>query len=61
MTEFSPLGFHSNYVESDHKVWQQQHLGAVHRESDAVEQYPGMNQYGVVEMDSVQRPVEAPT
>ncbi|KAF1845509.1 uncharacterized protein K460DRAFT_355323 [Cucurbitaria berberidis CBS 394.84] len=61
MAEHNPLGFHTNYVENDHKLWQQQHLGAVHRSSNAVPQYPGMNQCGVVEADGVQRPVEAPT
>ncbi|CAO2655994.1 Nn.00g047970.m01.CDS01 [Neocucurbitaria sp. VM-36] len=62
VTEYNPAGFHGRFVESDHKLWQQQqYLGAVHRESNAVPEYPGMSQAGVVEVDGVQRPVEAPT
>lgn len=68
MMQYNPLGFHSGlgFVEEDHKLWQQQMGyvgGAVHRESNAVPAYPLMkaNRVGVVEVDGVQRPVEAPT
>lgn len=74
MTEYNPLGFQATHPENDYKMWQQvpqqqqqqQQLGGpgvpgpVHRASDAMPQYPGMNQYGIVEVDGLQRPVEAP-
>lgn len=47
---------------NDVKNWNQIYTGPVMRESDAMPSYPGMGseQYGIVEVDGVQRPVEAP-
>jgi hypothetical protein len=50
---------HAMY-ENDSKSWQLQRVGPVLRENNAVPEYPGMGvgQYGIVEVDGVQRPVE---
>lgn len=58
-TAFHPHGFDANYVENEIKAWQQHH-GPVQRGDDSVPRYPGMDRMGVVEVDGVQRPVEAP-
>jgi hypothetical protein len=63
VTEYNPHGFGSPSFPDDTKTWVQQHAGPVDRVSDAMPQYPGMaaRQYGIVEVDGMQRPVEAPT
>lgn len=60
VTEYNPDGS-SMFIPNDNKTWQQQ-PGPVHRESNSMPQYPGMGmgQYGVVEVDGVERAVEAP-
>lgn len=62
MTEYNPHGFQSPYMENDHKTWQQQQQGPVHRADNSMPLYPGMgvDQYGLVEVDGTQRPVEVP-
>jgi hypothetical protein len=60
VTEYNSQGFvATTYAENDQKTWNH---GPVTRSSDAMPQYPGMGagRYGVVEVDGVQRPVEAP-
>lgn len=68
MTEYNPTGFPNagpgTYVEEDHKLWQQyrqqqQEHGGVYRPQ--MPQYPGMRQYGIMEVDGIERPAEAPT
>ncbi|KAH7346029.1 hypothetical protein BKA66DRAFT_478375 [Pyrenochaeta sp. MPI-SDFR-AT-0127] len=69
MTEYNPTGFQNTgtYVEEDHKLWQQhrqqqqEHGGVYRPPTQQMPQYPGMRQYGIVEVDGIQRPVEAPT
>jgi hypothetical protein len=60
VTEYNPHGFSTEvYAENEQKTWGH---GPVTRVSDAMPQYPGMGagRYGVVEVDGIQRPVEAP-
>jgi hypothetical protein len=60
VTEYRPHGYDANYVENEIKTWQQQYQGPVYRANDAMPQYPGMERAGIVEVDGMQRPVEAP-
>jgi hypothetical protein len=58
VVEYDPHGFPTPTIEAK---WQQ-HQGPVPRANDAAPQYPGMGaaRYGVVEVDGLQRAVEAP-
>lgn len=62
VTEYNPHGFTATTYPDDNKAWQDQNAGPVSRANDAMPQYPGMaaRQYGIVEVDGLQRPVEAP-
>jgi hypothetical protein len=62
VTEYNPHGFPTPLAENDNKLWQQQNQGPVSRADDSMPQYPGMGsgRYGIVEVDGMQRPVEAP-
>jgi hypothetical protein len=63
VTEYNPQGFTETMYPEDSKKWAQQNVGPVTRPDDAMPQYPGMaaRQYGIVEVDGMQKPVEAPT
>jgi hypothetical protein len=65
VTEYNPNGFPSPYTGDEYvKSWtqSQQHQGPVQRFDDAMPQYPrmGVGRVGVVEVDGLERPVEAP-
>jgi hypothetical protein len=62
VTEYNPHGFTETSYPGDNKAWVQQHTGPVTRADDAIPQYPGMaaRQYGIVEVDGLQMPAEAP-
>ncbi|KAF2830876.1 hypothetical protein CC86DRAFT_343967 [Ophiobolus disseminans] len=61
VTEYNPNGFPTPKFSNNDAKWEQ-HQGPVTRPSDAMPHYPGMGpaQYGIVEVDGLQRPVEAP-
>ncbi|KAH8725155.1 hypothetical protein GQ44DRAFT_739933 [Phaeosphaeriaceae sp. PMI808] len=64
VTEYNALGFPTTKFPetAETKRWQERYAGPVHRENNSIPQYPGMapGMNGVVEVDGVQRPVEAP-
>ncbi|KAL5118548.1 hypothetical protein ACEQ8H_003563 [Pleosporales sp. CAS-2024a] len=62
VTEYNAHGFTSAAYPSEAKTWMRPYAGPVPRASDAMPPYPGMaaRQYGIVQVDGVQRAVEAP-
>lgn len=60
MAEYDPLGFSAGGETEADKPWQQR--GAVHRRENDVPVYPwmGRERLGVVEVEGLERPVEAP-
>ena len=61
VTEYNPNGFPTPTFSDNEAKWQQ-HQGPVTRPSEAMPHYPGMGaaHYGIVEVDGLQRAVEAP-